>query len=56
MSSEEYGARARRPLYSVLAHDALRALGISEPRAWQPALAAYLAERGAVSDSARRGS
>ena len=56
VSSEEYGARARRPLYSVLAHDALRALGISEPRAWQPALAAYLAERGAVSDSARRGS
>jgi len=56
VTSAEYGARARRPLYSVLAHDALRALGIAEPRPWQPALAAYLAERRAVSVSARPGS
>jgi len=48
VTSAEYGARARRPLYSVLAHDALRALGIAEPQAWQPALVAYLAERRAV--------
>ena len=53
VTSAEYGARARRPLYSVLAHDTLRALGIAAPRAWQPALAAYLAERRAVSASAR---
>ena len=49
VTSAEYGARARRPLYSALAHDALRALGIAEPQAWQPALVAYLAERRAVS-------
>src|SRR5262249_33237608 len=55
-TAAEYGARARRPLYSVLAHDALHALGIAEPRPWQPALAAYLAERRAVSVSARPGS
>ena len=56
VTSAEYGARARRPLYSVLAHDTLRALGIPEPRAWQSALAAYLAERRAISASARRDS
>jgi dTDP-4-dehydrorhamnose reductase len=56
VTSTEYGARARRPLYSVLAHDALSVLGIAEPRPWQPALAAYLAERRAVSASARPGS
>jgi dTDP-4-dehydrorhamnose reductase len=56
VTSAEYGARARRPLYSVLAHDTLRARGIPEPRPWQSALAAYLAERRAVSASARPGS
>ena len=56
VTSEEYGARAKRPRYSVLAHTTLRALGIAEPRAWQPALDAYLAERRAVSDPALRGS
>ena len=56
VTSTEYATRARRPLYSVLAHDALRALGIAEPRPWQPALAAYLAERRAVSASVRPGS
>ena len=49
VSSDEYGARAKRPRYSVLAHDALAALGIAEPRAWDAALAGYLAERRAVS-------
>ena len=48
VTSAEYGARARRPLYSVLAHDTLRTLGIAEPQAWQPALVAYLAERRAL--------
>jgi dTDP-4-dehydrorhamnose reductase len=45
VSSEEYGATAKRPLYSVLAHDTLRALRIAEPRLWSQALAAYLTER-----------
>ena len=56
VSSEEYGARARRPPYSVLARDTLRALQIAEPRAWPEALAAYLVERRAVSAPARPGS
>lgn len=36
---------ARRPAYSVLAHDRLRAAGLPELRPWQEALAQYLAER-----------
>jgi dTDP-4-dehydrorhamnose reductase len=56
VTSAEFGARARRPAYSVLAHDTLAALGIPEPRAWDEALAAYLAERRALSEPARRGS
>lgn len=36
---------ARRPAYSVLAHEGLRRLGMEEPRPWQEALAAYFAER-----------
>jgi dTDP-4-dehydrorhamnose reductase len=56
VSSAEYGARARRPLYSVLAHRALATLGIPEPRPWDAALRAYLAERRAVSAPARPGS
>jgi dTDP-4-dehydrorhamnose reductase len=35
---------ARRPAYSVLAHDGIRRLGIQEPRPWQEALRAYLSE------------
>lgn len=56
VTSAEYGARAKRPPYSVLAHDTLAALGIPEPRAWDKALAAYLAERRALSGSAPPGS
>jgi dTDP-4-dehydrorhamnose reductase len=56
VTSDEYGARAKRPRYSVLAHTTLRTLGITEPPAWQPALAAYLAERRAISERALRGS
>jgi dTDP-4-dehydrorhamnose reductase len=48
VTAAEYGARARRPAYSVLAHDALAALGEDDLRAWQPALAAYLRERAAL--------
>ena len=56
VTADEYGARAKRPRYSVLAHGTLHALGIAEPRPWQPALAAYLAERRSVTDPAPRGS
>src|SRR5439155_1703687 len=45
VTSADYGARAKRPAYSVLGHDTLRTLGLEEPRHWTAALAAYLAER-----------
>jgi dTDP-4-dehydrorhamnose reductase len=56
VTSAEYGARARRPPFSVLAHETLRALGIDEPRPWGDALATYLGERRGLSASARPGS
>jgi dTDP-4-dehydrorhamnose reductase len=56
VTSAEFGARAKRPAYSVLAHRALAALGIAEPRGWDAALAAYLAERRGLSAPARPGS
>jgi dTDP-4-dehydrorhamnose reductase len=43
--SSEYPTPARRPTYSVLDHAGLRSLGISSPRPWREALAAYLLER-----------
>lgn len=45
ITSAEFGALARRPSYSVLAHDALKAANVAPPRAWQTALTAYLEER-----------
>jgi len=45
VTSEEFGARARRPLYSVLDHQALIQAGIADFRPWQEALAEYLRER-----------
>lgn len=45
VTSAEYGARARRPAYSVLAHGGLEALGLDDLRPWPEALAAYLAQR-----------
>jgi dTDP-4-dehydrorhamnose reductase len=56
VTSAEYGARARRPPYSVLAHDTLRALGIPDPPDWKTALERYLAERRAINGPARAGS
>jgi dTDP-4-dehydrorhamnose reductase len=49
VTAAEYGARARRPAYSVLRHDRLAALGEDDLRPWHEALAAYLLERGGVS-------
>jgi len=42
----EYGARARRPAYSVLAQEKLKRLGLSDMRTWPEALAEYLREVG----------
>jgi len=56
VSAGEFGARAKRPAYSVLAHTALRALGHPEPPAWTAGLAGYLAERRALSGTAPRDS
>jgi len=44
-TSAAFGAKARRPLYSVLDHDRLRQVGLAEMRIWQEALADYLEER-----------
>jgi dTDP-4-dehydrorhamnose reductase len=45
ITSAEFGAPARRPAYSVLANDALKAAGVSAARSWRDALAVYLDER-----------
>jgi len=45
VTAAEFGARARRPAYSVLAHERLAALGEDDLRPWPEALAAYLRER-----------
>src|SRR2546422_1031544 len=45
VTSAGFGARARRPAYSVLAHANLAALGEDDLRPWDAALAAYVAER-----------
>lgn len=45
ITSQEYGAAARRPAYSVLSMAAYEALGLAPPRPWQEGLAAYLQER-----------
>ncbi len=44
-TSEAFPSIARRPAYSVLAHDAMRALGLESMPAWQDGIAAYLAEK-----------
>jgi dTDP-4-dehydrorhamnose reductase len=45
VTAAEFGARARRPAYSVLGHAHLAALGEDDLRPWDSALAAYIAER-----------
>ena len=50
-STAEYAAKAKRPAYSVLETQALRAAGFPELRAWQEALAEYLRSRRSVAVS-----
>jgi dTDP-4-dehydrorhamnose reductase len=45
ISTADYGAKAPRPPYSVLANDHVARVGLAPLRPWQEALAAYLAER-----------
>jgi dTDP-4-dehydrorhamnose reductase len=45
VTSAEFGARARRPFYSVLEHQALKEAGIADFRPWQEALADYMRTR-----------
>jgi dTDP-4-dehydrorhamnose reductase len=45
ITSAEFGAPARRPAYSVLSNEKLRAVGVTPPRTWTEAIAAYLEDR-----------
>ena len=45
ITSAQFNAPARRPLYSVLSTDRLVSLGIARPRPWRDALENYLKER-----------
>ena len=45
VASAEYGAKALRPAYSLLADDKARSLGLKGCSEWTTALADYLAER-----------
>jgi dTDP-4-dehydrorhamnose reductase len=45
-TSAEFGAKAKRPAYSVLAHERLKRLGLDDLRPWPEALEAYLKEKG----------
>ena len=45
LTTQEFGAAARRPGYSVLATTAYESLGLPAPRSWTEALRAYLHER-----------
>ncbi len=45
VTSREFAAPARRPLYSVLDHQALRDAGLADFRPWQDALGEYIRDR-----------
>jgi len=47
ISSAEFAAPARRPVYSVLSNEKLSEAGVLPPRPWREALGAYLAARAA---------
>ena len=48
ITTAESGAQAKRPAYSVLAHDRWRRAGLAELRPWPDALAEYLRAKGHV--------
>ncbi len=48
VTSSEFGARARRPAYSVLDNGGLRRIGVEQPRAWTEAIRDYLVAQGHV--------
>jgi dTDP-4-dehydrorhamnose reductase len=48
VASADYPTAARRPRYSVLAHDTIRSLDLSEPEHWHEALTWYLEQRPAA--------
>jgi dTDP-4-dehydrorhamnose reductase len=48
ITSAEFGAKARRPPFSVLANDKLIARGISQAALWQEALSRYLYRRASL--------
>lgn len=52
-TSETFGAKARRPAYSVLDNYALRGAGLPKFRSWQEALAEYLQERQKLNPESR---
>ena len=45
VSSEEFGAAAKRPAYSVMANAAYEALGLRPQRPWREAIDSYVDER-----------
>ncbi len=45
ITSEKFGAAAKRPTYSVLAREKLSQLGLDDPELWRNGLRAYLEER-----------
>jgi dTDP-4-dehydrorhamnose reductase len=45
ITSAAFGARAKRPAYSVLDNANLRSLGLDDLRHWRDALVDYLGER-----------
>jgi dTDP-4-dehydrorhamnose reductase len=45
-TSEAFGAKARRPAYSVLANRALTRIGLAPMRPWKDALVDYLCQKG----------
>jgi dTDP-4-dehydrorhamnose reductase len=47
-TTEEFGAKAARPGYSVLANQKLRALGVDNMSVWKEALENYLREKGHI--------
>ncbi len=53
ITSDEFGARARRPKYSVLSTEKWMRLGFGRPRPWQDALQDYLDRRATARSEVR---